>query len=279
MTLMNAPEALIARFRLADVRGFRELELDLRDPQGRPRRRLLVVGQNGTCKTTLLRAIAVGICDLIDTNGLLALPFGGLVSREQEGAEIQIELSTPDGLDTESRVHMLRRSGEKEFAEDGPHGPWDEVVRSEDELDQHLHPSLQSRILGHLAELLPHVQLIATTHSPLVALGAKPEELLVLQRHGAGVARVENPPDFSHYSAEDMLEDERLFDTSPYSPATEELLRSYNELIAIPKRQRSPSQGEELARLARELRKEQLIPPADSDVTRELHALIAKHGL
>jgi hypothetical protein len=148
-----------------------------------------------------------------------------------------------------------------------------------DELDQHLHPSLQSRVLGHLAELLPHVQLIATTHSPLVALGARPEELLVLQRHGAEVTRVENPPDFSHYSAEDMLEDERLFDTSPYSPDTEELLRGYDELVAIPRAQRSPSQGEELAKLARELRGEQLIPADDSDVARELNALVAKHGL
>ena len=53
-----------------------------------------------------------------------------------------------------------------------------------DEIEQHLHPSMQSEILPRLSELLPKMQIFATTHSPLVALDARPEELVVLRREG-----------------------------------------------------------------------------------------------
>lgn len=41
-----------------------------------------------------------------------------------------------------------------------------------DEIEQHLHPSWQREIIQGLAEEFPAVQFIATTHSPLVAIGA-----------------------------------------------------------------------------------------------------------
>ena len=40
-----------------------------------------------------------------------------------------------------------------------------------DEIEQHLHPKWQRNILRLLTEAFPHVQFIATTHSPLVASG------------------------------------------------------------------------------------------------------------
>ncbi len=414
---MQAPRYLLARLRLAGIRGFRELEVDLRDEAGRPRKSLLIIGQNGTCKTTLLRAIAIGLCDGSDANALAALPHGGFVSRDAESAKIKLDLADPEGIEAERRDLKLSRSGPKEYVEvfkagrgiaagevvwpdlfacgygAGRYGAGgesgreyriadsvrtlfdysrplldpeltlrrlgdfldsdrydatlhgikrvlnlkdedqiqlipgggvelvgpsvDSPVRLEgwadgyrmtfswmldlygwamrakridedgqvhgivlvDELDQHLHPSLQSQVLGHLAEVLPHVQLIATTHSPLVALGAKSEELLVLRREGSEVSRVDQPPDFSLYSAEDMLEDERLFDTLPYAPETAGRLRRYNRLVAIPRDQRSSSESEELARLARELRSQQLVPADDSEVAAELRSLLVKHGL
>ena len=39
-----------------------------------------------------------------------------------------------------------------------------------DEIEQHLHPSMQTRILPRLGKILPDLQIIATTHSPLIAL-------------------------------------------------------------------------------------------------------------
>ena len=42
-----------------------------------------------------------------------------------------------------------------------------------DELEQHLHPRWQRTILGQLRKSFPKLQIIATTHSPLVASGAR----------------------------------------------------------------------------------------------------------
>ena len=42
-----------------------------------------------------------------------------------------------------------------------------------DEIEQHLHPRWQRNIMRLLTESFPHVQFVATTHSPLVASGCK----------------------------------------------------------------------------------------------------------
>ena len=41
-----------------------------------------------------------------------------------------------------------------------------------DEIEQHLHPSWQKRVIGEIARQFPSLQFIATTHSPLCAIGA-----------------------------------------------------------------------------------------------------------
>src|SRR5262249_46483597 len=46
-----------------------------------------------------------------------------------------------------------------------------------DEIDAHMHPLWQQQLLGRLKKLLPNVQVIATTHSPLVVAGLEVEEV------------------------------------------------------------------------------------------------------
>lgn len=41
-----------------------------------------------------------------------------------------------------------------------------------DEVDLHLHPRWQRRILQDLTTVFPHVQFIVTTHSPIIVVGA-----------------------------------------------------------------------------------------------------------
>ena len=60
-----------------------------------------------------------------------------------------------------------------------------------DEIDQHLHPELQTRVVAELTRVIPDAQYVVTTHSPLVALGAHPSQLVVLERRGQEVIRVE----------------------------------------------------------------------------------------
>ena len=52
-----------------------------------------------------------------------------------------------------------------------------------DEIDLHLHPNWQRRLLGFLKAKLPNFQIIATTHSPLTAQQAGEGELIILRRN------------------------------------------------------------------------------------------------
>ncbi|MEW6279441.1 MAG: AAA family ATPase [Candidatus Eremiobacterota bacterium] len=119
-----------------------------------------------------------------------------------------------------------------------------------DEVEQHLHPSMQASLISRLKEAFPSMQIVATTHSPLVALGGKPEELVVLTPAPDGSVIRTSPPDFTTFSVEDMYTDEGLFATEPYSPETQEKFRRYWELREI---NRDPEQDLELRQLAQEL--------------------------
>jgi predicted ATP-binding protein involved in virulence len=53
-----------------------------------------------------------------------------------------------------------------------------------DELDLHLHPKWQRRVVHDLKETFPSVQFIATTHSPQLIGEALPEEIRILENGG-----------------------------------------------------------------------------------------------
>lgn len=49
-----------------------------------------------------------------------------------------------------------------------------------DEVDMHLHPQWQAKLLNALKEMLPNAQIIATTHSPSMLQTISPDEIIVL---------------------------------------------------------------------------------------------------
>ena len=60
-----------------------------------------------------------------------------------------------------------------------------------DEVDLHLHPAWQHRILSDLQEIFPKVQFIVTTHAPAVISSAKSENLVILKNDEALDANTE----------------------------------------------------------------------------------------
>ena len=402
----------ISHIRLKNIRGFRELDLALGDPQ-KPQLRTVIIGKNGTCKSTLLRAIAVGLCDKSDASTLLNEPIGELVEDQKNHAEIRLDLSA-DGRVKEEKIQLLFRveddkaaaaappgkeerpegigvflcgygSGRSHVGPDsgrshrtadtvrtlfdyrqplidpeltlrrlqdflgtdryertllgikralglsdddaivlghgggvelqgptvggkvrlegwadgyrvtfswlldlyaramradriGPDGAIDGIVLI-DELEQHLHPSMQQTILPHLTKLLPTTQLILTTHSPLVALTAEPSELVVLKRHEDEVIVEPRVPDFSGFSAEDMLTDERLFDSEAHAPETAEKLERYQELAAKLPRTRSAREQVELRSLAKGFRSVEPPTARQDEMLQEFQQLLKKHDL
>lgn len=73
-----------------------------------------------------------------------------------------------------------------------------------DELDLHLHPKWQRKIVGDLKRVFPRVQFIATTHSPFIIQSLEPDELRKLNLHDDD-ERVSND-EFFRKSIEDISE-------------------------------------------------------------------------
>ena len=63
-----------------------------------------------------------------------------------------------------------------------------EAVVLIDEVDLHLHPSWQQRILRDLTRTFPNAQFIVSTHSPQVLTTVKPEQVVELHREDGAVA-------------------------------------------------------------------------------------------
>ena len=103
----------ISRIRLENIRGFRELAIDLSG--ARSRKRTLIIGKNGTCKTSVLRAIALGLCDVSDAATLITEPIGEMTHRGVSKGVIEIVLegggilktSTLSGRDT-GKEHIVK---------------------------------------------------------------------------------------------------------------------------------------------------------------------------
>ncbi len=71
-----------------------------------------------------------------------------------------------------------------------------------DEIDLHLHPNWQKRIVGDLKRCFPNIQFIATTHSPFIIQSLKKQELIILDTKKDDYL-VDNP---FNYSIEDIAE-------------------------------------------------------------------------
>jgi hypothetical protein len=124
-----------------------------------------------------------------------------------------------------------------------------------DEIDQHLHPELQTQVVTELTSTFPHSQFVVTTHSPLVALGAHPSQLVVLHRGADGiVTAADRVPDFRSYSPEDVLTDDRLFDVDAHNPEFASLLESYDKMAQVPPEERTEGETEELRKVASAIR-------------------------
>ena len=148
-----------------------------------------------------------------------------------------------------------------------------------DEIEQHLHPSMQTGIMDRIGALLPKMQIIATTHSPLTALGCKPGELVLLRREEDHVVADTNLPNFSGFSVEDLLSDSAFFDTAPYHPEVNQKLERYHKLLAIPPGERSQAQTATLTDLAVGLRASQYIAHQNDPLIKEIKDLKSKMGL
>ncbi len=91
-----------------------------------------------------------------------------------------------------------------------------------DEVETHLHVSLQKKILPFLTSFFPNVQFIVTTHSPFV-LQSEPNAVIY------DLEKKERYEDFSNYSSEVILE--TYFDSDKFSSSLINKMKNYEDLL------------------------------------------------
>lgn len=123
-----------------------------------------------------------------------------------------------------------------------------------DEIDAHLHPNWQTELVTLLQRSFPNVQMIVTTHSPLIVGGMQAGEVTRLCRDEAGKVRaVPVSPEMLAGRADQTLTDAgfNLATTLPFK--TQELINEYKSLLG--KSKLSPSERSRLKKLESDLEK------------------------
>ena len=100
-----------------------------------------------------------------------------------------------------------------------------------DEIDAHLHPEWQSELLYLLRETFPEIQLIATTHSPLIVANAKEGEVFHLERVDSAVVVKRIGQSFKGWRADQILTGAAFGMAAARDRETNKMLQTYRELV------------------------------------------------
>ena len=394
---------------LENVRGFKKLDLSFTDSADRPRMKNVIIGKNGTGKSTLLRCIVLGLADQAQANALRTEDLAAsLIGPDGDIATITIELAEADGKTRGAALRKtIQKSGEAEvfsstdevvepfvcaygagrataFGEDTGRssivetayslfnydhtlngteltlrrlqdylgdsryetvmgsvmralalsdddeiaiergggvvitGPsvgtrirlesWADGYRLTlglildiyawamranrlnndgsvtgiilvDEIEQHLHPELQASLIPEISKLFSHMQLIATTHSPLATMGVARNDVVALRRDGTSTKVADWLPDFADFSVDDILAHDNLFATEPYGPDAALRLARWRELAATHPNDRTEQQREQLREAARSFQERVPADQEKSPLQRDLEDLRRRYGL
>lgn len=112
-----------------------------------------------------------------------------------------------------------------------------------DEIDMHLHPNWQWKIIKALQTTFPKVQFIATTHSPIIVASCKDENMIVLNPIDQFLdmpSEVSQGYTVKGWQVNDVLE--QCMDSSSRDPETVEML---NHLTALAKKRLAHTISEE----------------------------------
>ena len=133
-----------------------------------------------------------------------------------------------------------------------------------DEIDAHLHPSWQRRIIPTLTDHFPNLQIFCSTHSPLMLAGLRAGQVQLLDRDGDGTVTVSrNEQDIVGWSADEILRS-FLDVPNPTDQETVKNIKCLQELqqIASP----TDEQARELERLREKVRSDLIGGPLAADL-------------
>lgn len=139
-----------------------------------------------------------------------------------------------------------------------------------DEIENHLHPMMERRILRFLTRCFPEIQFIVTTHSPNIIMGMDKANVISLQRKNSNlvIARSFIPKELDEtISVSEVLNSRELFNVPIFTDGTEKKISQYNNLLKIV--QRTKEENEKLNDLASYFYRHELRESIDIDHYRE----------
>jgi len=145
-----------------------------------------------------------------------------------------------------------------------------------DELDLHLHPKWQQRVVADLRRTFPRMQFIATTHSPLIVGGLSPEQIIRLRREEADQGRVvvvSMEESLQGLRADQILTSPAFGLESSRDPETQELIKTYSRLAV--RDDLTPAEQNMLEDAARQLQI-RLPSAAERQEARQAYGMIQK---
>ena len=151
----------------------------------------------------------------------------------------------------------------------GFHDGWEKqpAILLIDEIENHLHPTWQRRVIPALLEHFPGLQIFATTHSPFVVAGLKKGQVHMLKRDADGVVTAStNDHDIIGWTTDEILRTFMGVD-EPTDQLTVERANRLRELRG--KDELSPEEAEELERLRRQVNEDFMSSSAPLEAQRE----------
>lgn len=163
----------LKKLKLHNFRCFEDLEVEFHDNL------TVIVGVNGSGKTSIMEGAAVAV-------GTMFVAFDGLASRRIYKSDAQIKafpIGSAEDIQAQYPVDIAYRMAilnpqllEKVLSDT-------EGIILIDEIDLHLHPSWQQRVIRDLTSIFPKVQFIVSTHAPAIINSVQSENLFVLKNH------------------------------------------------------------------------------------------------
>jgi ABC-type multidrug transport system ATPase subunit len=110
--------------------------------------------------------------------------------------------------------------------------PWTEpALVLIDEIDAHMHPEWQQRLAATVKGLFPQVQLIATTHSPLIVPSLTQKQIVVLRRKDGRLVAERPPEDVRGFRTDQVLTSSLFRLETALSPEVQKALDDYTRLV------------------------------------------------
>ena len=157
------------------------------------------------------------------------------------------------------------------------HNDWEEGWENEsailliDEIENHLHPTWQRRVIPALLDHFPQLQIFATTHSPFVVAGLKAGQVHLLHRdpETGAVTATTNTEDIIGWTADEILRNMMGVD----EPTDQLTVDRANRLRQLREKETlTPEEEAELNGLRRQVSEDLLAKGGPLEVQRERYA-------